>query len=76
MDFKIVNPSTTRSGGVMLLWKKEINIQLLFLAPNYIDVSIHESPDKVWRLTGIYGEPQWEDKIQDLGYDQTALVSA
>jgi hypothetical protein len=47
MDFKIVNPSTTRSGGVMLLWKKEINIQLLFLAPNYIDVSIHESPDKV-----------------------------
>jgi hypothetical protein len=25
MDFKIVNPSTNRSGGVILFWKKEIN---------------------------------------------------
>jgi hypothetical protein len=38
MDMKIVNPSVGRSGGLLLLWKKEISIQQIFLAPNYIDV--------------------------------------
>jgi hypothetical protein len=64
MDYKIVNPSTTRSGGVMLLWEKEINIQQLFSTPNYMDVQIQERPDKIWRLTGVYGEPRWEDKYK------------
>jgi endonuclease/exonuclease/phosphatase family metal-dependent hydrolase len=64
MDFKIVNPTTTRSGGVMLLWKRGINIQLMFSHPNYIDVSVQESLDKVWRLTGVYGEPRWDDKYK------------
>jgi hypothetical protein len=27
MDFKIVNPSNGRSGGVVLFWKKELQIQ-------------------------------------------------
>jgi hypothetical protein len=57
MDFKIVNPSSSRSGGVMLLSKKEIIIRELFSALNYIDVTIQERPDKIWRLTGVYGEP-------------------
>jgi hypothetical protein len=64
MNSMIVNPTTTRSGGVLLLWKQGINIQQLFSAPNYIDVSVHESTGKVWRLTGIYGEPKWEDKYK------------
>jgi hypothetical protein len=46
MDFKIVNPLTTCSGGVMLLWKNLINIQQKISAPNYIDACIHESPNK------------------------------
>jgi hypothetical protein len=72
MDFKVVNPTSSRSGGVMLLWKREIKIQQLFSAPSYIDVRVMEAPDKVWRLTGIYGEPRWEgkyktwDKIREL----------
>jgi exonuclease III len=59
MDFKIVNPSNGRSGGVILFWKKEIVIHQIFSAPKYIDVRVVESPDKEWRLTGIYGEPHW-----------------
>jgi hypothetical protein len=62
MDFKIVNPSDGRSGGVLLLWKKEISIQQIFSAPKYIDVRIIENPNKIWRFTGFYGEPKWEDK--------------
>jgi hypothetical protein len=57
MDFKIVNPSNRRSGGVILFWKKEIVIPQIFSVPKYIDVRVVESPDKQWRLTSIYGEP-------------------
>jgi hypothetical protein len=64
MDFKIVNPSNGRSGGVILFWNKEVMIQQLFSAPNYIDVRVVESANKVWRLTGLYGEPRWQDKYK------------
>jgi hypothetical protein len=64
MDFKIVNPSNGRSGGVLLLWRKEVKIDLMFSAPKYIDIKITENPGRIWRLTGIYGEPKWEDKYK------------
>jgi hypothetical protein len=62
MDFKIVNPSNERSGGVLLLWKKEIKIEMIFSAPKYIDVKVIEGDNKIWRLTGFYGEPRWDDR--------------
>jgi hypothetical protein len=64
MDFKIVNPSNGRSGGVILLWKRELQIQQIFCAPKYIDVKVIETPEKIWRLTGMYGEPKWKDKFK------------
>jgi hypothetical protein len=42
MDCKIVSRSYGRSGGVILLWKKEIRVEQIFAAPNYIDVCIVE----------------------------------
>jgi hypothetical protein len=36
--------------------------ELMFLAPNYIDVRVIEGLNNIWRLTGIYDEPRWEDK--------------
>ena len=53
-----------RSGGVILFWKREIVIQQIYSAPKYIDVEVIESSEKRWRLTGIYGEPRWEDKYK------------
>jgi hypothetical protein len=64
MDGMICNPSDGRNGGVILLWKKEIKVEQFFPAPKYIDVKITEKEDKVWRLTGIYGEPRWQDKYK------------
>jgi hypothetical protein len=64
MDSKIVNPSNDRSGGLIMFWKKEIKVELLFSAPKYIDIRVVESDTKIWRLTGIYGEPRWEDKYK------------
>jgi hypothetical protein len=34
-----------------MLWKKEVQTQQLFLAPNYIDVRVTESPSKILCLT-------------------------
>jgi hypothetical protein len=64
MDSQIVNPSNGRSGGLILFWKKETRIEQIFSVPNYIDVRVVEATSKVWRLTGIYGEPRWEDKYK------------
>jgi hypothetical protein len=46
----------------MLLWKKEVVIQQIFSAPKYIDVQVIEAPYRIWRLSGMYGEPKLEDK--------------
>jgi hypothetical protein len=57
MDYKIVNPSGGRSGGVMLLWKKEVIVQQLFSAPKYIDVKIIGTDGVQWRLTRMMANP-------------------
>jgi hypothetical protein len=72
MDSKNRNPSDARSGGHLLLYKKEVKVELIFSAPMYIDVKIVESQDKIWWLTGLYGESRWDhkyktwDKIKEL----------
>jgi hypothetical protein len=55
MDVKIVNPSDGRSGGVILLWRRDIIVEQIYSAPKYIDVWVIEGPKKVWRLTRCYG---------------------
>jgi hypothetical protein len=64
MDFKVVSPSNGRSGGIILFWKKEVKTDLLHCDPNYIDVRVEKNSEKIWRLTGMYGEPRWEDKYK------------
>jgi exonuclease III len=52
-----VVPSNGRAGGLMLLWDEHVKIQLKYKHTNYIDVLVSgETPDKDWRLTGLYGE--------------------
>jgi len=43
-----------------MLWRKELNIQCLGVLKYFIDVEIRG--DEVWRFTGIYGEPKWDQK--------------
>jgi hypothetical protein len=40
MDHKYVVRSNGRSGGLMLLWKKEVGVDLRFKCDNYIDVTL------------------------------------
>jgi hypothetical protein len=47
MDSQIINLSNGRSGGLIMFWRKEIKVELIFSAPKYIDVRIVESVDKI-----------------------------
>jgi exonuclease III len=62
MDHKYVVRSDGRSGGLMLMWKKEVGVELRFKMENYIDVTIGRGQENIWRFTGMYGEPKWEDR--------------
>jgi len=59
-DHLIIHESDGRSGGLLLLWKEEVNIRLQAVTQNYIDVVIEENGG--WRFTGVYGEPDWRHK--------------
>jgi hypothetical protein len=54
----LVAESDGRSGGLIMFWKRDIDVQLRAIRPNYIDVMVNNSNEATrWRLTGIYGEP-------------------
>jgi hypothetical protein len=64
MDHKIVVASDGRSGGLLLLWKKEVVVGLRYKMENFIDVTIGSGLENIWRFTGLYGEPKWQDKYK------------
>ena len=59
-DHLIIFESDGRSGGLMLLWKKEVRIVEQGVSENYIDVLVQGEVE--WHLTGVYGEPRWDHK--------------
>jgi exonuclease III len=63
MDHMIVSPSADgRSGGLMMVWKKEVRIYSQMATTDFIDMTVEEDNGAIWRLTGFYGEPSWENK--------------
>lgn len=59
-DHLIIHESDGRSGGLLMLWRTDVVVQCMGISQYYIDVIIRDEGD--WRLTGIYGEPNWERK--------------
>ena len=50
------------SGGLALFWKRDVDVTLKSISKYHIDVLVKEEDGRVWRLTGIYGEPKAEEK--------------
>ncbi|KAL8132768.1 hypothetical protein AgCh_008304 [Apium graveolens] len=46
-----------RSGGLTLMWKEKDQVKLRSISRNHIDVEVCSENKDMWRLTGIYGEP-------------------
>lgn len=58
LDFSngLIVPSSGRSGGLALLWSKEVMLEIKSFSKNHIDAIITESPESFsWHFTGFYG---------------------
>ncbi|KAK3212073.1 hypothetical protein Dsin_016779 [Dipteronia sinensis] len=47
-----------KSGGICVMWKSDMVIDLLIFSQDHINMTITEVGGKVWRLTGFYGRPE------------------
>ena len=61
-DEKWIVPRVSRAGGLALLWKNTVQIDVDSSSLNYIDVIVNKGKDDSWRFTGIYGMPEAERK--------------
>lgn len=51
--------SVRRSGGLALLWKDSLQVEVQMFSPRHIDVIITEDAGKKkWRFTRFYGHPE------------------
>ena len=48
----------TRGGGLVLFWKKDVDVQVMSSSHNHIDVLFNGGKVNVWRFTGFYGAPE------------------
>ena len=51
-----VMPHVNMAGGLALLWRKEINLDIQTYSDRHIDAFIYHGVDDTWRLTGFYGD--------------------
>ena len=50
--------SKGRSGGLALLWKKELKVDMQTFSDNHIDAIVDQGVSgHHWRITGFYGNP-------------------
>ena len=55
----MIVPSVRRSGGLALLWKESLLVEVQTFSPRHIDVIITEDAGKKkWRFIGFYGYPE------------------
>jgi hypothetical protein len=53
-----------RSGGLALLWKKNVTCHIINYSQNFINIEIRYENRSPWRLTGFYGYPE-HDRRRD-----------
>lgn len=53
----LVSPSDTRGGGLALLWKSDVDLQVLTSTPNFIDTSVSFKGVSFFS-TSVYGAPE------------------
>ena len=58
----IVVSSESRRGGLALLWKVEVVVDTNTYSPHHIVAWALSPSGQLWRLTGIYGYPNDQQK--------------
>lgn len=54
----LIFPSSRKSGGLTLLWRKEITVDIQSYSSRHIDAIVSEEPGFKWWITGFYGNPK------------------
>ena len=55
----LVVPSRKRAGGLALLWRNSLQVDILSYSPGHIDAVVSEEQGRQkWRFTGFYGQPE------------------
>lgn len=55
----LIMPRSERSEGLAMLWRKDINLEIMEYAGNFIDAIIVEFSLGIrWRITKVYGHPE------------------
>jgi len=54
----------SHGGGLVLFWKRDLNLSLESSSLNHIDVLINKERGNVWRFTGFYGAPETHNRIE------------
>ena len=63
---------STHGGGLVMFWKKDLDLQVMSSSHNHIDALINRGKENGWRFTGFYGAPEtqlrWKswDLLRDL----------
>ena len=61
-DGMLAVPCVRRVGGLAMLWKSEVLLDIQTYSLNHIDTHILNDPSSPWRLTGFYGRPEQDRK--------------
>ena len=59
-----VVPRETRAGGLALLWRNSVQINVDSSSLNHIDVIVNKGKENSWRFTGICGKPEASRKSE------------
>ena len=55
----LIVPNQGKSGGLALLWSKDIKLETKSYSQHHIDIIIIEHDrNSTWRFTGFYGHPE------------------
>lgn len=55
----LIVPSRSQSGGVALLWTREVNLDINSFSGNHIDAIVRETKcNSMWRIIGFYGHSE------------------
>ena len=54
----------TRAGGLALLWRNSVQIDVYSPSLNHIDVIVDKGKENSWRFTGVYGMPEASQKSE------------
>ena len=57
-------PSVNRGGGLALLWKNSLTVDVQTYSPRHIDAIVtEENGNRKWRFTGFYGHPETNKRM-------------